>query len=874
MKILERESFLRDLKRWLDEAAAGQGRLAFVAGEAGIGKTVLVRVFVQSSEGLARVAVGGCDPLSTPRALGPLLDMAETLGGAVRRTIESGAVQERLFRAVLATLGDRGQPVVLVLEDVHWADGATLDLVRFLGRRITGARGMVVATYREDEVGPRHPLTAVLGDLATSEGVRRMTLPPLTPGAVEVLARGSALDAAELHRLTGGNPFFVTECLAGGSSRAVPVTVRDAVLARVSRLSEPAQRLLDAASVVGAEADLDTLQSAAGEDIAGIDEVLSSGILRAGERAVSFRHELARQAILTAVPPQRAERLHRKVLDALLGRADADPARLAHHAEAAADGSAVFTFALAAGKRAAALGAHREAAAQFARALRFADSLPPQERAALLEALADQCWLTDQLDQAIAADQEAMRVWRTLGDRPREAQAHLRLARTFVRNGRNADAEQASLTALEILEPLGPSQALGAAYRTRAMLLMMDRQNVTAVNWGTRAIALAEQFEDRETQILAHNFVGSALILSGQASAGRRYLERSLALAQEADLPDLVAWTYWNLGSASGEVFDFPTAEPALIEGMAYCVEHDLDTAHAYMQAWQALVKLYQGRWTDAEPHARAVLARPQTAATSRIMALIALGRGLVRRGDPEGVKTLDGALALALPTGTLQRVAPIRAARAEAAWLAGNPSGTVEEARAAYELALGRAHPWFTGELAYWLWRGGALASPPEPCAEPFALQISGQWAAAADAWTRLSCPYEAARALADAPDEGPLRKALEMFKQLGARPMATIVARRLREAGVRNIPRGPRPATRAHPAGLTSREIEVVALLAEGLRNPEIARQLYVSAKTVDHHVSSILAKLGVRSRAEVVKEALRLGLLDAGVRPIETL
>ena len=224
MKILERERFLRDLKAWMDEAASGRGRVVFLPGEAGIGKTVLIRVFAQSIEGLARVAVGRCDPLSTPRALGPLVDIADVLGGAVYQFIESGAPQGQLFRGVLARLTGSGRPTVLVLEDVHWADGATLDLLRFLGRRITGGRGMVIATYREDEVGPRHPLTAVLGDLATSDGVRRMTLPPLTPAAVEVLAR-------------------------------------------VSRLSAAARSVLEAAAVIGAEADLGILRSAAGQDI-------------------------------------------------------------------------------------------------------------------------------------------------------------------------------------------------------------------------------------------------------------------------------------------------------------------------------------------------------------------------------------------------------------------------------------------------------------------------------------------------------------------------------------------------------------------------------------------------------------------------------
>lgn len=863
MTILEREGSLTQLHGWVREARAGKGRLVFVAGEAGIGKSVLVRTFAAAVEGLTKVAFGACDPLSTPRPLGPLVDVAGHLDGATLRLLEDAAPPERMFRAFLQDIG--AAPSVVIFEDVHWADEATLDLMRFVGRRINVAPALLIATYRDDEVGPKHPLTAVLGDLATAEAVRRVSLAPLSLAAVEVLARGSGLDAAHLYRQTEGNPFFVTEILAGGGIR-IPATIRDAALARASRLSPEGRQVLEICAVIGARIEPWLLRAFPSAAPQSVEECLDRGFLRTDTTGLCFRHELGREAILQTLSPQRALTLHRAVLDALRSSpvAVADPGRLAHHAEAAADGPAVLTFAQSAGKRAAALGAHREGAAQFARALRFSGGLAAVDRAVLLEAHAEQCWLTDRLDQAIATDQEAMQVWQALGDRSREAQAHLRLARTFVRNGRNADAEQASLTALEILEPLGPSRELGAAYRTRAMLLMMDRQNVAAAQWGERAIAVADHLNDLETKIMAHNFVGAALILSGRSHEGRQSLERSLSLAQQSDLPDLVAWAYWNLGSASGEVYDFSTAERFLTEGMVYCVERDLDTAHAYMQAWHALVAMYVGRWEEAERQGRAVVSRPQTAATSRIMALLALGRVLARRGDPEAAPVLDEALDLALPTGTLQRLAPIRAARAEAAWLAGDHAGAAREARAAYDLALQRGHPWFIGELAYWRWRTGDLAQPPNNTAEPFALQLRGNWAAASAAWERLRCPYEAARALSDAGEERSLRDALEVCERLGARPLAAIVTRRMREMGIRHIPRGARPSTRAHPAGLTPREVEIVQLIAEGLRNADIAKRMFLSIKTVDHHVSSVLSKLGVRSRAEVIREAGRLGLL----------
>ncbi|HVH31491.1 MAG TPA: AAA family ATPase, partial [bacterium] len=375
MRILERDAFLKDLKAWRREATAGAGRLAFIGGEAGVGKTVLVRILAQAVEGMARVAVGASDPLSTPRPLGPLLDVAAAVAPDTARLLEADAKRDKVFQTFLAELGQA--PTLVIFEDAQWADEATLDFLRFLGRRIGETRTLLVVTYRADEIGRGHPLTTVLGDLATAEAVRRMTLPPLSEGAVRTLAAGSTLDPAALHRQTGGNPFFVTEVLASGIS-GIPATVRDAVLARASRLSARARRMLDAAAVIGVRIEPWLEAAVAGEHADELDECISAGMLRVQEAILTFRHELAREAILEAIPLQHRIALHRAVLAALRASPATrrDLARLAHHAEAAGDREAVLEYAQQAALRAETLGAHREAAAQYARTLRFADGLP------------------------------------------------------------------------------------------------------------------------------------------------------------------------------------------------------------------------------------------------------------------------------------------------------------------------------------------------------------------------------------------------------------------------------------------------------------------------------------------------------------------
>jgi DNA-binding CsgD family transcriptional regulator len=234
-----------------------------------------------------------------------------------------------------------------------------------------------------------------------------------------------------------------------------------------------------------------------------------------------------------------------------------------------------------------------------------------------------------------------------------------------------------------------------------------------------------------------------------------------------------------------------------------------------------------------------------------------------VRRGDPGAGEVLDEARRLAAATGELQRIAPVAAARAEAAYLAGEPAQAREEAHAAYALAVGHDNPWALGELAYWMWRAGALAEPPPGCAEPYALQMRGEWRAAAAAWERIGCPYERAVALAEGDDVEAQLDALRVFEQLGAEPAAAGLRQSLRARGVRGIPAGPRPSTRGNPANLTRRQLEILELLTQGLSNADIAAQLFIATKTVDHHVSAILGKLGVHSRGVAAAVARASGI-----------
>lgn len=864
MRLLERDVPLATLHRLRAEAAGEGGRLVFVEGEAGIGKSSLLGAFATSMPEAVRTLLGSCDPLSTPRPLGPLLDIADDLDPSFARLVRESAPREEVLGGLLTALGAPGRELVVLLDDLHWADEATLDALRFVGRRIASTHALIVGTYRDDEVGRQHPLRVVVGDLATSPAVRRMPLAPLSKASVAELAKGTELDVDDLHAQTGGNPFYVTEVIAGAPAR-VPATVRDAVLARAARLSDAARRTLEAAAVIGPPIDPALLAQVVDGPLAA-EECLSKGVLRTDGRSYFFRHEVARQAILQAVDPGILVALHTRILAALESEPEdvRSVARLAHHAEGAGDRVAVLRYARRAGREAVAAGSHREAAAQFARAVRFGAGLPPAGRAKLLVEFAREHGIITRYDEVFPAFEAARTIWQKAGDPSREAAVLAEMSISLVTVGRNADAEAASRRAIELVSsmPDGPEKA--DALSVQAYLRMLDRDNAEAIELGRRAIAMGDDDPRAALAVVsAWNTVGSSRILVGDIEGGRSDLETSMRLAAEHSLDRRVASGYTVIHSALGEMYRFADADPYFEAGHRYTSERDLDSNRFYLEAWQAISLMHRGRWSEAGPLAASVLAGQPFTSIARMMALLAVGRLRARRGDPDVWTALDEALEIAAPTATLQRIGPIRAARAEALWLAGDLKRSAEEASAVIDLAIAKSHPWHIGELSWWMSRGGLEPPDTANAAEPWAHQFAGRWREAAIAWEALDCPYEAARALLDADDPTAVEEAHSRFDRLGALPAAALAARRLRELGVRSVPRGRRATTRANPAGLTSRELEVVRLVAGGLSNAEIAARLVLSTRTVDHHVSALLGKLGVERRRDAAGAATRAGI-----------
>jgi len=852
MELLERERCLADLLEWLGAVAESGGCIALVGGEAGIGKTALLQEFSKQQR-TARVLWGACDALFTPRPLAPLHDIARQTQGALLAAFNSGGSRDDIFAAALDEL-ERAAALV-VFEDMHWADEATLDLLKYLGRRIHRTHAMLAVTYRDDEVGARHPLRFVIGDLPRAT-THRMTLSPLTEPAVAQLARQAGRPSTGLHRITGGNPFFVTEALATEVG-TVPVSVRDAVLSRAGQLSPAAREIMELVCVVPGRTEVWLLERAVRPDEAGIEACLGIGMVRYEDASLAFRHELARRALEDSLSQPRLQRLHSKVLAVLAERPGIPAARLAHHADGARIAEDVLRFAPIAAAQASSLGAHREAASHYQIALRYAEHVSAAEHARLQEQLSYEYYLTGQHESGIEAQRSALEMWRASGQRLKEGDSLRWLSRLSWCAGRSAEAKLYGIDAVTILELLPPGPELAMAYCVRADLAMEAHEADSAIDWAQRAIALAEPWGNTDILSRALKTLGIVRLIGGDTT-GWVDLDRSLQLALAGGSQEQVADAYTNLAAMAVSHRQYDQASRYLSAGLAYCDERDLEFSEAYMLAYRARMKFETGDWHGASEDAEAVLRHPRTAPITRIPALRTLGHLRVRRGDPDPSAPLEEARALSGPTPELQRVGTLAAVYAEAAWLADDREGVRREVEPAYELARQQRDPRMKGELAAWLWRVDALERQPTDIAQPYALEISGDWRGAVRAWKDLGCPYEHANMLAWYGTETEQREAHTILEQLGAAPAAQLLRKKMRAQGVRGIPRGSRISTRSNPFGLTKRETEILALLSEGLRNSAIGRRLFVSTKTVDHHVSAILTKLGVPSRAEAVAMA----------------
>ncbi len=866
--LFEREGALLWLLERARRSAAHRGQVVVLSGEAGVGKTSLVEALLTQLPPALTVAWGRCDALFTPRQLGPLVDMVPVLGIALQTALDAGVPNAVLYPLVLQALSQLPPGSVLVFEDVHWADHATLDLLKFVARRLAPLRVLIVLTHRNDEVGPGHALTQLLGDLpAPITG--RWELQPLSAQAVQALARQHGREAGDLHQVTGGNAFFVSEVLAqpARTDGGLPASVRDAVLARVARLDEAQRALLEALCVAPDPVSTTVIEQLHGSAaVSAAHELQARGLLvREAAHGLRFRHELARQALLDSLPEALRQQHQRRFLDVVLALGDAVPPDLiVHHAAALDDAHTLLLHAPRAARRAAALGAHHEAAAMLAEALRHVQHASPEQAAQLFEDWAYEASLSEVNDAVFDARRQAVARWRALG-RPDRVGENLRwLWRLHWYRGEAAAAEAAAAESLAVLEAIAPSAELARAYALRAHVALLGGQRADAVQWGSQAMAMAERFADHDTQVQALVTVGTAQLFSGD-EAGRAAMDKALRLALLQGLHEQAARVYTNHSEYAIVINDWPVAEQLVREGLAFDVKHGLDAWTGYLSGRHAQLRLEQGRLDEAEALARGVLSSEGRTVLMRLPAQMVLARLRSRTGADDGLALLQQALQSALAMGELQRITPARLALIEHHHLRGELDAARQQLGALLQNGPARLRPWDAAALRLW---GHRLA-----CAVPDdvgrrlspaqALELQGEHAAAARLLDERTLPFEAALCRlegARAGDAALAEQAAAGFERLGCGP-GVDAARRLLpgQTATQARRRGPYRAARRHPMGLTAKEVQVLALMAEGASNADIATRLSRSQRTVEHHVSSVLAKLNAANRLEAVLRAL---------------
>ena len=777
--LVERDRELAALRRVVRIVMrSGRGAVVAISGEAGSGKSALVRAFVDELDDMV-VAMGGCDDLLAPRSLGPFHDMADALPD-VADALSGPGQPDDVFPALLRSLTAR--PTAVVVEDVHWADDATLDAIRYLSRRIAAMSAVLLLTFREEDVDAAHPLRRMLGSLSGSF-MERIEPASLSVEAIRRLGGVDDQQAADIHSITKGNPFFVTEVLDADGD-GVPATVRDAVLGRVGRLPPAVRKLAERLAVVPSRAERSLAETLAGTEPAAIGILERCGVITGWPEHVAFRHELARRAIERSLTTSELIQANRDVLDVLLRQPAIEPSRIVHHAAAATRNDLLVTYGPVAATDAQEAGAHRQAAETLRVVLQHTDRLDPITRAELLTRRAYSLYVVNDYENALPCADSAVAVAEDSTDPVILSEALITLARITVFARGPTNARLAAERAVRILEGVGDETRLATALielaRTHSNLPtigVIAQPSAAGVRHAQRAVALCERLGRDDLLAQALCYLGSSRLAQGDPR-GTDDLECALRTASAQTRPETRVRIYVNAAGSAFRAGRRSDAERYVTAGLQEASDGEFAAGRYRLHLTSAAIAASSGPWDRAVDELQRLVTSPGKPGLMALLARGLLARLLARRGDPSAARVLDEALTDPA-AGTDSYVAgPLAVAQLELAWLAGSVEQVAPAVRTAWTMATQSGHTAMVGELSGYLRRAGyPVTDLSTDIPGPWASSLAGRWWDTAQAWQGLGERYEQGVELAQFGDDEARTAGLAILESLGARATITRV-------------------------------------------------------------------------------------------------
>jgi DNA-binding CsgD family transcriptional regulator/tetratricopeptide (TPR) repeat protein len=864
MELVERAEFLALLQAKFSMVADGEGHCVFVSGESGIGKTSLVKAFCKEQGAGCKIYRGACDALFTPRPLAPLYDIIWQLNSELWP--KGHIIEERsaFFAEFFHEFSKQKGKTLIVFEDIHWADDATFDFIKFFSRRITQLGCLFILTYRDDHITSDHPLRNVLGQLPP-DSFTRMQLNPLSREAVEKLAGAKGYSGEDVYGITGGNPFYVNEILSS-YSLGVPDNVKDSIISAYNRQEGRTKEIWELLSVVPNSFEVKYLEKFEPLYASALERCLESRILLLKDGYIFFKHELFRRTIEASLSPLKRISLNKRILELFKDGFEQNEQleRIIHHAKNANDHEVVVYYAPSAARHAASVGAHTEARKLFLTAIEYYQGTDNELLIQFYESYAYECYLTNQVKEAIIYSTKALKIWKAKNNNEKIGNCMRFLSRLWWLDGNRKNAEKFGGQSIEVLSDQPPSPAKAMAYSNMSQIKMLFDQSAEALVWGEIAISVATKLGDAATLSHALNNVGSVYMhMQSSEEKGIDLLQQSLSIALKNSFHEHAARAYSNLGSNALKLKKYAFAEQTLDEGIRYCEQRDLDSSRSIKLSLKSLLNLETGNWKKAYDIADTLLKNENHLPAVTIVLLNVVSTIKMRRGDADALPFMLEATKKAFDTTELQRIVPSLIALLEYEWLTGKVVIRDDDLHTIKGLIEQSIYSLDKNELVFWLKKARQQHLSLNKIYDGYDISTVKKAQKAAALWEKIGCPYRQALALFEGTDEDK-RKAISIVHELGADAVYEKMKMQMRNSGIRNIPRGMRKTTLSNPAQLTSREIDVLHLLKGGLQNKEIAGKLFISGKTVDHHISSILFKLDVNSRTKAVTEAIRMEII----------